>query len=443
MRSYRYLLLTVVLGVLISSCTTDQAKEPISFTAEEFHHCSEILDEAVINDFFSPPVASRIYAYSYIAAYEVLASLDSTNIPFAGQLHDLKPLPAPESDAEINSHFAALWAFSIIGKNLVYSEFYLDTLQTEIVRLANEKGMTESVVHASMEYAELCTDHLTQWIDGDQYKMMRSWDIFTPSMDSAGAWIPTPPDYFDAMEPHWPKLRTLVIDSASQFRPDPPTPFSLEEGSPFYLENIEVFEAVLGNDSDRVHIAKFWDDAPFQPKIQGHAMSGEKKLTPPGHWLSIIRNACKANNYDLTNSIEAYSLASVVMFDAIISCWDAKYHYNYIRPVTVLQQIKDPLWMPILYTPNFPEYTSGHSVFSGSASTVAEFIFSDQYSFIDSSEYRFGLEPRSFNSFADAADEAAMSRMYGGIHFTPSIVNGVAQGREVGKFILDMIETRP
>ncbi len=425
--------------LIVFACKSDK-QSSVNFEADLFHKCSKALDKAVINDFFSPPVAIRIYTYSNIAAYEVLATNDTALIPLAGQVHELNRLRPADDD--VNIELACMWAYTAVGKSLVYSEYFLDTLRTELISEAMNAGLTDEQVKRSTAYGDECSKQILEWISEDNYKQMRSWDIWTPS-DSAGAWIPTPPDYFDAMEPHWPKLRTLVIDSASQFRPEPPTKFSLKPGSAFFEENMEVYNSMMSNDSDRVIQARYWDDAPFQPKVQGHTMAGEKKLTPPGHWLNISRGACITTGKNFKESVEALTMISIAMFDGVISCWDAKYFYNYIRPVTVLQIIKDPLWIPILYTPNFPEYTSGHSVFSGSGSTIAEHYFPEYKNFKDSSEVQFGLPVRSFETFADAADEAAMSRLYGGIHFMPSIKNGVEQGRQVGRFILANIKTQP
>ncbi len=430
-----FLAITALFG-----CEGQKENKPI-FGADDLMKSHRKLEEAIINDFFSPPVAVRIYTYSHVAAFEVLAKMDSSLQPLAGQLRDLNPIPEPEKGKKIDLSYAALVALSKTGRKLVYTEYFLDSLDNQLLSKAKSLGMAEPEIQQSIAYGEAVSKHILDWASKDNYKQMRSWDFYTPIKEE-GKWIPTPPDYFDALEPHWPKLRCMVLDSAAQFRPAPPTPYSKEKNSAFYKEAMEVYDSVKNKNDSTVAIAKFWDDAPFQPTVKGHMMSGQKKLTPPGHWLCIGQNIAHEKDFDLSKLSEMYTLSSIAMLDATISCWDAKYYYNYIRPVTVLQSFKEDSWMPILYTPNFPEYTSGHSVFSGAASEVMTLTFGDNYAFTDSSEQRFGLENRKFTSFSHAADEAAISRMYGGIHFMPAIVNGVQQGREVGKFTIQKIKTR-
>ena len=123
------------------------------------------------------------------------------------------------------------------------------------------------------------------------------------------------------------------------------------------------------------------------------------------------------------------------MMDAFISCWDEKYKSNRIRPETYIVRYIDNKWQPLLQTPPFPEYTSGHSVISTAASVVLSFLLGDHFSFTDDSEEMFDLPARHFTSFAQAAAEASVSRIYGGIHFRDAVENGQAQGANVGNFI--------
>jgi len=141
-------------------------------------------------------------------------------------------------------------------------------------------------------------------------------------------------------------------------------------------------------------------------------------------------------------TIEAYTLTSIALFDAFISCWDEKYRSNLIRPETVINRELDDEWRPALQTPPFPEYTSGHSVISRSAAVALTAIYGDDFAFLDTTEEPYGLPTRSYTSFLHASDEAAASRLYGGIHYRPAIDYGVAQGEKVGKFIVEQLEMR-
>jgi hypothetical protein len=171
-------------------------------------------------------------------------------------------------------------------------------------------------------------------------------------------------------------------------------------------------------------------------------VSFSKKITPGGHWMSIAGIAARTAGVDAMRASEAYILTAVALADGFISCWDEKYRSCLTRPVTVINQEIDPTWSPILQTPAFPEYTSGHSVVSGAASTVLTALFGEPFAYVDSTEVEFGLTVRWYDSFRQAADEAAMSRLYGGIHYRPAIENGVAQGRAVGQRVVEQLHTR-
>ena len=185
----------------------------------------------------------------------------------------------------------------------------------------------------------------------------------------------------DGIEPHWNKIRPFVIDSATQFIPVPPTPFDVSEGSLFYEEMMEVYHAVNNLDQERKEIAEFWDCNPFVTHHKGHMMFATKKITPGGHWIGITKIACKKADATLMETINTYTRTSIALADAFISCWDEKYRSNLIRPETVINQHIDEDWKPLLQTPPFPEYTSGHSVISTAAAITLTDIFGETFPF--------------------------------------------------------------
>ena len=168
-----------------------------------------------------------------------------------------------------------------------------------------------------------------------------------------------------------------------------------------------------------------------------------KKITPGGHWMGIVGVAAETADADFAKTAEAYAQTSIALFDAFISSWDEKFRSNLIRPETVINQHIDPDWVPLLQTPPFPEYTSGHSVISRAAAEALTDIFGDEFYFEDTTEEEFGLPMRSFNSFIEASDEAAWSRIYGGIHYRMAAVNGITQGEAVGKLVAEMLKMGP
>jgi hypothetical protein len=218
----------------------------------------------------------------------------------------------------------------------------------------------------------------------------------------------------------------------------------MEEGTDFYKEVIEVYDISQkmteeGDSSEEVQIAKFWDCNPYVSVTRGHLMFATKKITPGAHWIGITKIACKQSDSDFDKSVYAYTKTSMAIADAFISCWDEKYRSNLIRPETLINEHIDENWKPVLQTPPFPEYTSGHSVVSGAASTILTDVFGENFSFNDDTELPYGLPVRTFSSFREAADEAAISRMYGGIHYRAAVVIGVKQGRDLGSFVVEKL----
>lgn len=270
---------------------------------------------------------------------------------------------------------------------------------------------------------------------------------FTVDTNDPARWQPTPPAYMDGIEPHWNKIRPLVLRSPDQFKPDPPPEFSMDKESDFQKELVEVYEVTQeitqkGDESEEVQIAQFWDCNPYVSVTRGHLMFATKKITPGAHWIGITEIACRESQADFNKTVYAYTKSSIAMFDAFISCWDEKYRSNLIRPETLINQYIDENWKPILQTPPFPEYSSGHSVVSGAASTVLTSIFGDDFGFADDTELPYGLPVRSFESFNKAAEEAAVSRLYGGIHYRAAIDKGLSQGRDLGSYVVQTLQMK-
>ena len=187
-------------------------------------------------------------------------------------------------------------------------------------------------------------------------------------------------------------------------------------------------------------IAMFWDCNPFAVQQMGHVEFGLKKISPGGHWIGITGIACLKKKMSLSHAVLIHAIVGLTMHDAFISCWDEKYRSNRVRPETTINQMVDKRWRPLLQTPPFPEYTSGHSVVSTASSVILERIFGSNFSFKDDSEVEFGLPIREFTSFNHAAKEAAISRLYGGIHYRDAIEDGEIQGRRIGELGIKKFE---
>lgn len=404
------------------------------------HQSLQKLIDIMVYDIFSPPVASRIHAYTSIAAYEALIPEHPEYQSLAGQLNELEAMPQPEAGKEYCFPLASMRAFLKTGKNFIFSEDVLEAYEQELYP-KYQNTLSEDVYKRSMAYGDAVAQHIIAWASHDNYKETRTFPKFTVS-DAPGRWQPTPPDYMDGIEPHWNKIRTLVLDSAAQFKPDRPTAYSMEEGSPFYKEAKEVYEAGLNLTEEQAVIAGFWDCNPYVSHHQGHVMFATKKISPVGHWMGITSIVAQMDSASMVESVEDYALVSIAMFDGVISCWDEKYRSSLIRPETVINMHIDEDWMPILQTPPFPEYPSGHSVISTSAAIALTSLYGQEFHYVDSTEVVYGLPAREFDSFLEASQEAAISRLYGGIHYMPAISNGVDMGREVGNLVVNRIQTK-
>ena len=443
-----YRRITQTLGILgflglMASCQfgSSGSFQEAAANPEFLHRSMKRLTDVIVHDIFSPPVASRVYAYPSIAAYEALRHAHPQYNTLAGQLKELEPLPSPDTSKVYCYPLASVRAFLTVGKALVFSEDQMEAFEEEIFGEFQDLKIPGPVYRRSVAYGEEVAQHILAWADGDNYKQTRTYPKH-PVNEESETWKPTPPAYMDAIEPHWNKIRPFVIDSATQFVPVPPTPFEIAEGTDFYAEIMEVYEVGNSLDDEQAEIASFWDCNPYVMNVTGHVMFATKKITPGGHWIGIVAIASRKARSDIMETAEAYAQTSIALADAFISCWDEKYRSNLIRPETIINEHFDPEWTPLLQTPPFPEYTSGHSVISTAAALALTDLYGESFSFTDTTEVEYGLPPRSFDSFIDASSEAAISRLYGGIHYRPAIDNGVAQGRKVGEFVVTNLQTR-
>lgn len=436
----RILILMLMLMALAGCANAPPNYRARTGDAEPLHRAMRDLTSVIVYDIFSPPQASRVYAYASIAAYEALRHDHPAYLTLAGQLNALKPVPAPPPDSTYYLPLSGVHAFMTVGRALTFSRDRMDSLRSAMHEEIRRLGVPRPVFDRSIAYGEQVAQHILEWSAKDNFLQTRSFPKYTVTVEP-GRWVPTPPGYMDGVEPHWAKVRPFVLDSSSQFRPLPPIPFDMTPGSEFYQQALEVYEVSKQLTDDQRQLVAFWDDNPYVMNVRGHAMFATKKATPGGHWLGITAIVARQVGADLMRSAEAYMRTSIALADGFISNWDEKFRSNLVRPETVINSYIDENWLPLLQTPPFPEYTSGHSVISTAAATVLTDQFGE-LAFVDSTEVEYGLTARGFASFNEAAAEAALSRLYGGIHYRMAIEEGVVQGRRVGEHVLRRIRTR-
>ncbi|MCS7085182.1 MAG: vanadium-dependent haloperoxidase [Bacteroidia bacterium] len=394
--------------------------------------------EIIRRDGFSPPVASRIYAYLNVALYEGLRRKDLRYLGCAGQLRELKSLPSPEAGVEYEWRLAANRAAAQVARALVYRAHLVAPMENKVFE-ALKNGAKN--VEKSVAYGELLAKAILDWAQKDRYAETRSMEKYAP-LKRLGAWEPTPPLFDDAVEPHWGKLRPFVLDSAAEFAPVRPPRFDEKPTSRFYQEAMEVYRLTQNLQPEHRAIAAHWDCNPLVSTVVGHEMSSRRQLSPGGHWIVITGIACDTLKKNLLETAAVYLQVSIALADAFIGCWHVKYTTHVMRPETFINRYIDKNWRPMLETPQFPEYTSGHSTISRAAAEVLTARLGDNVGFRDTVENFLGLPTRNYVSFLQAADEAAISRIYGGIHFRQAMEDGAAHGKQIGKAVLARLVLR-
>lgn len=372
---------------------------------------------------WSPPVASRFWGYAGVSLYEAVRPGIEGATSLAGQLNGLAQGSLPRTRGR-GYHWpaAANEALHVVFLGLfeTASQPTRDLIEAHYAERADlyEQSLPRGVFLNSESYGRALGQAVLAWASADGFAAINNCPYVPPVGE--GMWVPTPPAYAPALQPCWGSLRTCVVDGGVICDPGMPPPYSEEPGSAFYDEAREVYLTSLKLTSEQREIALFWADNPGQTG------------TPPGHWISLLGQLLAEDGAPLDLAAGAYARTGLAVMDAFVCCWYTKYQVNLLRPVTYIREVFDPAWSSFVTTPPFPEYTSGHSTQSGAVAEVLTEIFGDR-AFTDHTHDELGMAPRSFSGFWEAAEEAAVSRLYGGIHFRSAIENGIAQGRCIGE----------
>jgi len=429
--------------IFLSSCT-EKAGDYKKFTEDPVLYSKTVkkLNDVVLENNFPPMIATRNYAYANIAAYETMAAGSAEFASLSGQIKHLPNMPKPEAGKIVDFSLAALFSFTKVGNAVTFPEGSMMAYYDELKEKAKDAGMTSEILANTLAFSDTVVAVILKWSKQDNYAQTRSAEKYTVK-DEDGRWVPTPPMYAQAIEPKWNTIRCLVMDSCSEFMPPRPPVFDLKnKNGVYYTSLMEVKNIGDSLTEEQKHIADFWDDNPFKLNVSGHVMFATKKFSPAGHWMNIVGIAAKEAKADFATTVAAYAETSIALFDAFISCWDEKYRSNYIRPETAINKYVGEEWRPYIQTPPFPSYTSGHATISAAASEVMTKWFGDRLSFTDTSSLEFGIESRRITSFREAAQEAAMSRLYGGIHYRFDNEQGNKAGTRLGEFIVQRLKLK-
>ncbi len=389
---------------------------------------------------FTPPVASRAMGYAGVTLYEALVPGMPGYRSLVGQLDGLAWLPADEEDAPYHWPLVANSALASINRRLFAQgdasvRGMIDGLE-ETIRTRYETTVPLDVIRRSILRGRIVATAVFAWskTDGGHEGSLYNFPLTYQPPQGDGLWVPTPPKYQRALQPYWGQNRPFVLPTSDACRPPPPPSFSADPASEAYAEAWEVYSTVKNLTPSQRDTALYWADDPTLT------------ATPPGHSLAITTQILRAENVTLDQAAEVYARVNMALADAFIACWDAKFYYNRMRPISYIQRYIDADWnakaiTDPVYTPPFPEYPSGHSTEAGAAATVLSTIFGDGYVFTDRSQERLGFAPRTYASFWDAAREAAESRLYAGIHYRSANEQGLVQGQCIAGYV-DQIQFR-
>jgi PAP2 superfamily len=378
---------------------------------------------------YSPPVASRAFGYLGVALFEASVAGSKKLQSLEGQLNGLRGVPRLEANLEydaaiivhgsLSSAVAALFGNTgPTGQRAL--EFVRKRLEAEV-----SKGVAPDVAQRSLEFGRRVGATVLAWAETDGGSRIENlgFPLTYPKASKDADWIPTATLGLQQtpLLPKWGDNRPLAMRTGNDCPLNAPLEYSTDQNSAFYKEALEVYTVSRNLTEEQREIAQFWaDDAMLSP-------------TPPGHWVSIFLQIAQDRNFDLETLAEGLARVGIATADAFIGCWHTKYQFNLLRPVTYIRRTIDPQWTSFMITPPFPEYPSGHSTQSGAAATVLTAFLGENFAFSDRTHEDDGLEARAFKSFWDAAREAGLSRLYGGIHYRTAIERGLEQGRCVGE----------
>ena len=391
-----------------------------------------------------PPAAARVYGLTMLAAYEATVDGVPGGRSLGGQLIDLPRRRPHAGGAAIDWAVAANAAITAVA--VAANDDRSDSIRAALLAFGTDRherlvaGLRPALVERSTAHGDRIGAWLTAWCRTDGYAETRALEYVPPV--GPGLWQATAPNFGTAIEPHWHLVRPFALPitrgadgyAIDEARPSPHLPFDTTVGSPFWQQANTVYEVSKNVTDAQRETALYWRDNP----------DGVTGL-PSGHWLQIAASVVADMGLGLADAARVLALTAIATADGFTSCWIEKYRSNLLRPITYIRAHIDPSWSSIVNSPAFPEYTSGHSVGSGAAAEalallVGERRFTDHAAGSRTVE-GVTLRPRTFASFTAAADEAAISRLYGGIHYPMGIQNGVPQGREVARRVIGSLRT--
>ncbi len=430
-----FLVTTVVLAILISCKKESEAKPDSQLNKQSSQliiDWNNVHFQLIKNTSSVGHIAyGRHFAYTGIALYESLVNGDHKQKSIVSLLNGTLTLPTLQNGNQLflpaaaNAAMADMLRYFYTGK--ASNTGVIDSLELGYKTKYDAETKNNFDLNASVQYGKSIAAAIIDWARQDGASAASI--PYTPL--GAGYWEPTPPSFGQPAVPGWGNNRTILPGSINNTLPPAPASFSAVSGSPFYTMAKEVYDISKILTQEQKDIANLWDDAP-----------NGKYLSAFGHWFHILNGVLKKEQPPLMKGAESFMRLGITMNEAGIACWKAKYTYHQMRPVTYIRKHMGYVqWNPFIVTPAHPEYSAAHATLSGSAAYALESAFGKNYSFVDDTYIDLGMPSRNYSSFEAAGIEAGLSRLYGGIHYRPSIDAGNVQGKKTGENVNAILKT--
>jgi len=439
MKNFNVLALAALCLLFWPACKPDKTEDPATLRTAD-------IDGKFANDWFAlnlkitketpgftSPVAARAFGFTGLTLYEAVVEGMPEFQSLQGHLEGLAAgsWPAPQSGLAYHWGLSANRALGYLSRRLYKSASDDNLNAIAALELQYEQLFAQSLepgqIERSIEYGETVGKAIYAFsqLDGQDEGCLNNFPASYVVPGYPGAWAPTPPAYQAIpMQPYWGSVRPFLPANVQLAQPAPPPAYATLTNAVLFAQALEVYAVASNLTPEQIRIAKYWNDD-----------AGET-ATPAGHFLSIATQVLEAENANLAIAAEAYAKVGIGVHDAFIACWKFKYDYNLLRPVTYIRAQLDPTFTPLLNTPPYPEYTSDHAVQSAAAAQILSELFGYNYHFTDRTHIdRADIDgsARSFDSFLEAAREAADSRLYGGVNFHAAIDQGQYQGEKIGR----------
>jgi hypothetical protein len=427
------LVLSLLLGTLCPGRALGQGIKSLSPAVADVDagfavNWMRLIYDRVKADSVNAPAAARVYAYTGITLYEAVVPGIPGDVSLVTQIKDMPTLPAPDAASVYDWPTVAVSALQAVDDSLLSSEASHKATAAFRNKLTADRSkiVGDDVVQRSLAQGAALGKAIAAWAAQDGIDAARA-KAKTYKLPTESQWdyVLTTPGTAP-VEPYWGTLRPFALEKGDVCDTPLNVPLSSEPNSTLYKQAMEVKTTGDHLTNEQKAIANWWVDTP--------GLTG----APAGHWIEIANQMVSQLDLKLDRAAELYALIGMALGDAFISCWQTKFSHPYLRPVTYINRYISPQWQSFIASPPFPTYDSGHSVASAAAAEVLTALFGE-VAFTDNAHVKEGQAARAFTSFEAAANEAAISRLYGGIHFRMDIENGLRQGRCVAQHLMTNI----